>query len=329
MRERKIIFESRVGSHLYGTNRPDSDDDFQGVFVPSKEDLLGVQNAAAEWSLNDKKSITIQNQKGDTDRKFYSLKRFFRLAAEGQPGQLELFFVPKQSVISYDPVWSKILDNIGLFLCRKSVAPFIGFSISQAHKATIKGETLNLIQDIISYYPEPIKSSLTIKNVAPEVSIGAETWIQITPKHKLRKVTNLQGFSTVEIGGRNYDFNLKFKTFISNLKELEGRYGKRARAAAENTYDYKSLMHAYRLLGEAEELLRTGKITFPLPAKDVNFLKTVRDGTCGEMDHWALLNNRIDYLREEVEPDSFLPEEANHAAVNKLCIEILSDSLKE
>jgi hypothetical protein len=329
MDKRRIIFESRVGSHLYGTSRPDSDEDFQGVFIPSKEDLLGVQNCSAEWSLNTKLSDTIQNQKGDVDRKFYSLKRFFHLAAEGQPGQLELFFATPQSTVSYDPVWSKILDNVGLFLCRKSVVPFIGFALSQAHKATIKGETLNLIQDIISYYPEPIKSSLTIKNVAPEVSIGAETWIQITPKHKLRKITNLQGFGTVEIGGRNYDFNLKFKTFINNLKELEGRYGKRSRAAAENTYDYKSLMHAYRLLYEAEELLRTGKITFPLPAKDVEFLKRVRNGTCGEMNHWALLNNRINYLREEVESDSFLPEEANYAGVNKLCIEILSDSLKE
>lgn len=95
------------------------------------------------------------------------------------------------------------------------------------------------------------------------------------------------------------------------------------------TYDYKSLMHAYRLLGEAEELLRTGKITFPRPEKEVQFLKTVRNGTCGDLDHWGILSNKIDYLRDEVEPNSHLPEEANHAAINKLCIEILSNSLEE
>ena len=136
MENRKIIFETRVGSWLYGTNRPDSDEDFQGVFLPSKEDLLGIQNCSAEWKQNTKISNTVQNTKGDIDRKFYSLKRFFHLAAEGQPGQLELFFATPESTISYDPIWSEILDNIGLFLSKKSIVPFIGFALSQAHKAS-------------------------------------------------------------------------------------------------------------------------------------------------------------------------------------------------
>jgi uncharacterized protein len=333
MDKRQIILETRVGSHLYGTNRPDSDEDFQGIFIPSKEDLLGVQNCSTEWSLNEKKSDTIQNQKGDIDRKFYNLKRFFHLAAEGQPGQLELFFAPKGAVVSYAPVWSKILDNIGLFLCRKSIVPFIGFALSQAHKATIKGETLNLIQDLILYfeqaYPKGIPNALTIKGAAGTAfEKDGQTYVGLTHKSALKLVTNLQGFTMVEVGGRNYDFKLKLKTFVANLKELEARYGKRARAAAENTYDYKSLMHAYRLLYEADELLRTGKITFPLYPAKISFLKTVRDGTCGDLDHWALLNNEIDRLRQEVEPKSFLPEEADHSGINKLCIEILSESLE-
>lgn len=333
MDKRRIIIETRVGSFLYGTNRADSDEDFQGVFIPSKEDLLGVQNASAEWSLNTKLSETAQNHKGDVDRKFYSLKRFFHLAAEGQPGQLELFFATPQSTVSYEPVWSKILDNVGLFLSRKSIVPFIGFALSQAHKATIKGEMLNLIQDIIYHfdrtYPSGIPSAATIKSVSgTSFEKEGNTFVPLTHNSALKLVTNLQGFTTVEVGGRNYDFNLKLKTFVGNLKELEARYGKRSRAAAEHTYDYKSLMHAYRLLGEAEELLRTGKITFPLPAKDVDFLKTVRDGVCGDLDHWGILNNKIDYLRDEVEPDSFLPKEADHAGINKLCIEILTDSLE-
>jgi len=332
MKDRTIILETRIGSHLYGTNRPDSDEDYQGIFIPSREDLLGVQNCSAEWSMNEKKSDTIQNQKGDVDRKFYSLKRFMHLAAEGQPGQLELFFATPASVISYDPIWSKILDNIGLFLCRKSIVPFIGFAMSQAYKATMKGETLLLIQDIIAHfdstYPKGIPNALTIKAAIPRpFSSGEHLWVSVTSQSALKVITNLQGFTTVEIGGRNYDINLKLKTFVANLKELEARYGKRSRAAADNKYDYKSLMHAYRLLGEAEELLKTGKITFPLPPERVEFLKSVRAGTCGELDHWAILTNQIDHLRQEVEPKSFLPEEADHAGINKLCIEILSDSL--
>jgi predicted nucleotidyltransferase len=34
MTDRKKICKIRVGSHLYGTNRPESDQDFYGVFLP-------------------------------------------------------------------------------------------------------------------------------------------------------------------------------------------------------------------------------------------------------------------------------------------------------
>lgn len=330
MKDRRILIETRVGSHLYGTSRPESDDDFQGVFLPSREDLLGVQNCPTEWSLNTKVSEGIQNTKGDVDRKFYSIKRFFHLAAEGQPGQLELFFTTPEMTVSYEPVWSEILDNIGLFLSKKSIVPFIGFALSQAHKATMKGETLRLLQDIIRWYDSPertlvdkIKSTTIIKDFPTY-----EDYVMLGP-FSIKKTTNKEGFTTVEIGGRNYDIGLKLKTFVNNLKELESRYGSRSRAAADNKYDYKSLMHAYRLLGEGEELLKYGKITFPRPPAEVEFLKSVRLGTCGDLDHWAALTNKIDTLRQEVEPKSHLPKEANHAKINELCMDILSRELRK
>lgn len=41
-------------------------------------------------------------------------------------------------------------------------------------------------------------------------------------------------------------------------------------------YDTKFAMHAFRLLGQAKEILETGKLTFPRP--DAQFLKDVKDG---------------------------------------------------
>jgi len=336
MKDRRILIETRVGSYLYGTNRPESDDDFQGVFMPSREDLLGVQSCAKEWSLSTKISEGVSNVKGDVDRKFYSLKRFFHLAAEGQPGQLELFFTTPEMTVSYDPIWSEILDNIGLFLSKKSIVPFIGFALSQAHKATMKGETLNKLQRIIQWYDTELyapQQQGSILDVAKEMTIVDEKTKEGTFKlaHdiQLKYVVNKEGFVLAEVGGKTYDIKLKLKTFVNNLKELEARYGSRSRSAAEGKYDYKSLMHAYRLLGEGEELLKYGKITFPRPPADVEFLKSVRLGTCGDLDHWTELTNKIDRLRQEVEPKSHLPKEANHAKINELCIDILSRELRK
>lgn len=328
MKERKIILETYVGSHLYGTNRIDSDEDFQGVFLPSRHDLLSVHNCPTEWSLSTKISTTAQNTKGDVDRKFYGLKRFFHLAAEGQPGQIELFFAPADKVLSYDPIWSEILDNIGLFLSRKSIAPFIGFSLSQAYRSVMKGETLNLLQSLIKWYDSADRTSLVRQSstLLKDFMNNGELHLDV---HPMKLVTNAHKFIMVEIGGKTYDVGLKLKTFINNLKELESRYGSRTRSAANNTYDYKSLMHAYRLLGEGEELLKYGKITFPRPKEEVEFLKSVRLGTCGDIDHWTELTNKIDRLRQEIEPKSHLPKESDHARINELCIEILSRELRK
>lgn len=39
--ENKILL-IRCGSHLYGTNTPESDEDFVGVFIPDTPYLLGL-----------------------------------------------------------------------------------------------------------------------------------------------------------------------------------------------------------------------------------------------------------------------------------------------
>ena len=40
MYKQEIIVKTIFGSHLYGTSTPESDNDFKGVFLPSKEQIL-------------------------------------------------------------------------------------------------------------------------------------------------------------------------------------------------------------------------------------------------------------------------------------------------
>lgn len=341
--DRRIILECRIGSHLYGTNRPDSDEDFSGIFLPSTKDFLGMDNCPSEWSMGSKKSTGPRNEKGDVDRKFYSLRRFLHLAAEGQPGQLEFLFAPPEMIVSGSKEWHRIImPRRELFLSRKGVAPFVGFALSQAHKATMKGETLNLIREIIAWGSTLLDSQLgrpLIDNAARIEYHGEDQVVQFgtcgTPSTKntifdivsytipLRIVTNMQGFKTFEIGGRNYDVKLKTKVFLDNLKTLESRYGTRSKAAAESGLDHKSIAHAHRLMGEAEEFLSTGKITLPRPPDEVAFLKSILNKELpADYDHFARLTAKIDRLRQDVEPSSPLPEEPDHKAIGELCLEL-------
>ena len=147
----KIIVRVVTGSKLYGTDTPESDLDIIGVFLPERRDLLGLENCPATVTENIKVSTSRRNTKDDIDCKYYSLRTFFEKLATGEPGLLELLFAPKANVIYSTPEWDEIVRNRDIFLSRRAVAPFTGFCVGQARKATIKGENLRKIRQILAW----------------------------------------------------------------------------------------------------------------------------------------------------------------------------------
>ena len=128
---------------------------------------------------------------------------------------------------------------------------------------------------------------------------------------------NTQGFAQVEVAGRQFNPGILLRSFIEALRNLESRYGKRAQAAAAEGLDYKSLSHAVRLIGEAEEFLLHGRITLPRP--DAAFVLAVKQGQI-ERDWFAFLTGEIDRIERDVVPLSLLPEEPDHSAIASLCV---------
>lgn len=338
MQERKIICEITTGSHLYGTNRPESDMDKTGVFLPSRHDLLQIQNCPSEFTKNIKVTDTIRNGLGDVDAKYFSIKRFMQLATEGQPGQLELMFAPYHLWSVKSPEWLTILKNREIFLSQKGVAPFVGFATAQAHKATVKGDNLSLIRQVIAWGTEihgfrgkAAREKLSV--VAPVIwdNTTKQGWMHFGGGLCAKTFVNEQGYPIVEVAGRKYDINLMTKTFLGNMKELQGRYGNRSKEAAEKGYDTKSLMHAYRLLFEAEEFLKTGYITLPLSPEHRELLMMIRNDQLNyTMDeHHRNLTEHIAILKDKIAPRSVLPKEPDWGKVNKLCEQMLWDYLKK
>jgi hypothetical protein len=311
---RKIIFKARVGSHLHGTSTPTSDEDFLGVFMPSAEDLLGVQNRPSEWTMNEKKSDGPRNSAGDVDCKLLSIQRFFEEAAQGQSQALELLFIPKEHVLVSTPEWEEILANKDLFLSRKGIRPIIGFAVAQVHKATVKGENLTQIRELIAECERREGEGLGRTSIRDHVE-GGSIWNVPVQIH-----TNEHGFEMARIANRDYDLGTDVKRFRESLVFLEKKYGSRTREAAKNTFDFKSLSHAFRLIGEAEEFITTGSITFPRP--DAAFLLQVKQGVY-EGDFGEEIKRRLDHLDATLIPGSPLSAEPKYAEINDLCISML------
>lgn len=326
--ERRIIYETIVGSNLYGTNRPDSDEDYMGVFMPSTEEFLGLENPPSEWSADKKLSTGDRNTKGDVNRKYYSLRSFLNLLAEGQSLQLEMLFAPRKCwLFPTRPMkceWSTIIQNRELFVSKGAIMPFIGFAKAQAYRATVKGDNLNILRDMILFLSSHNKYD-TIGDALQDGAITALMYDNTRGSVPLKYVTSEGNVPSVVLAGRQYEFTQQIRYVLQKLKKIEKKYGSRSEAAAEVGYDFKSLSHAYRLLFEARMLLTEGELRFPLPKETTDFLKKIRAGEY-HADYFDEIENILTELRS-VKEKSALPYSVNRSKINALCEEMLYNHL--
>ena len=331
MTDRKIIFKSRVGSYLYGTNNSNSDEDFLGVFLPSLADMFGLDECEPEIEDGVKLSQGEKNAKGDIDSKCYSLKRFISLAMKGQPACLELLFAPAEAVIIQTPEWEQIKELRHLFLSKQGVIPFANFAQSQSFKSEIKGFNLNLIRSLLALKPSIGEKGLL--NMPLSYFLKNQKDDEIFFKHNqesiqlryLEKDHKGKLHPMIEVAGLDFDFGLRVKTFLVSLLRIESKYGSRSESAAKSIFDYKSLSHAYRLLSEGKEFLETGKITLPCPNAD--FLKRVKNQEY-QADFRKELTSLLDELYTVCLPKSPLPDAPERDRLNELCILIYQNHFK-
>ena len=65
------------GSKLYGTDNPNSDTDYKGIFVPNEKDIL-LKRDIEHYNFNSNDEKT-RNSKNDIDLQLFSIYKFFSL----------------------------------------------------------------------------------------------------------------------------------------------------------------------------------------------------------------------------------------------------------
>ncbi len=112
-----------AGSRLYGTNTPESDNDFRGFITPPFEYLAGLSN--------------FQHQViREPDTIIYSIKRFFQLLMTGDPTAYEILFAPESSIMECSDIGEVILHNRSLFACKRFARRIGGYAQSEWRKVT-------------------------------------------------------------------------------------------------------------------------------------------------------------------------------------------------
>lgn len=342
--DEKIVFSTYYGSRLYGTAGPNSDTDIKGVFLPSKRDLL-LAKAPKHYILNTNKSGS--NTKDDIDESYLSLQYFLELLTQGETNALDMFFsyTNKEQNIVFTDLYQKLIDNADK-LITKNVSKYLGYVKSQAVKYSLKGDKLLNFQAFRDFLEEHYNGSALLKDVLIEEKIITEEDLEVNENStEYLKGTKLIGkrnkINNTPFGEHVYVLitenkelyfmisDIKFQ-LIGNLNTNKGSvykvlksYGKRSENAANDRgADYKALSHAVRVLFQAEELLTTGKITFPLKGDKLQLVKEIKFKTT-KMTYEEIIKfieEKLKYIEETLLPNTKLRSKPDQKFIEELIL---------
>jgi predicted nucleotidyltransferase len=138
--EREIALDNEilrgvVGSTTHGTAIEGQDDrDEMGVFVEPPEYVCGLE--PCDHYIYRDQPEGVRSQPGDLDLTMYSLRKFCRLAAQGNPSVIMLLWLPVY--ISRTPVGAELIGMREAFVSKESGRRYLGYLAAQ--KAKLKGE---------------------------------------------------------------------------------------------------------------------------------------------------------------------------------------------
>lgn len=316
----RVLFESQFGSHIYGTNLPTSDQDFKGIFVPSARDILLQKAGITSLADSTKEDSHAKNTTDDVDTELYTLQGFIRLCAEGQTAAVDMLFTPKSFWKSTSREWQFIQENRNM-LVHSGVSAFVGYCQTQAAKYGIKGSRVAAVKAVIDFLSPYPNYDVKLFEIWPEVlafveAHQADKFSGLTKeglREKFIKITMCQGPNSklgdvphLDVCNRKIPIHVTIKYALQTLQKIWDNYGHRAKQAESNEgIDWKALMHAVRVCGEAKELLLTGSVTFPRP--EAPTLLKIRQGLLPYAEVAEMIEAGVQDV-SELQPKSLLPK---------------------
>jgi uncharacterized protein len=140
---RNEILRVVVGSTVHGTAIEGvSDRDLMGICVPPREYLFGL-DSFEQW-VSHGAGDGVRNTADDVDVTVYSLLKFLRLAAAGNPSILVAFWVPDEFTVLETEVGKHLREHASLFVSRQAGRKFLGYLKAQREKMLgVRGNRTN------------------------------------------------------------------------------------------------------------------------------------------------------------------------------------------
>jgi predicted nucleotidyltransferase len=287
--ERKIIYKTDSGSYLYGTNTENSDKDYTSVFLPTSYDLLSLQKCDFIDNSTKKSSENRRNTEDDIDDKIYSLNRYLSLVLSGNPNLLEILFAADPIIC--EPVFNIFKDNYDKILSQRVHHTFCGFAFGQIKKLEYKSKRYNQLAKALAYF-ETNYDPTELDSDDLKMSADVASYLNST----------VDTYKTTKHNAESFHEGLPVKRVYERIIEEYNHYGWRTKTQtfASLGYDVKFASHAIRLYHEGAELLKTGKLEFPLSGKALDDIMRIKTGKVSLEEFYDLsdkynLKSRIFY----------------------------------
>ena len=304
----KLLYATKFGSHLYGTDTPTSDTDIVGIYKPRIQDLvLGTDQRTVVYKSNTSNS---KNSADDVDVTLYSLQYFCELLRSGEVGSIDLLFsmFRKDTQLFTDSSFINQFISVSNRLVSKQSKAFVGYAFNQAAKYGIKGSRycdLLEFDQFLSTLPDTLVISDFISLIPPLKYIHAQEVCNIT---------------YLSVQGKLHTLNLSIIELRKRVSDAISRTGNRTKlAATANGVDWKALSHAYRAITQFEELCVTDHLVFPL--RNAATIKAIKlnDDPSKLDEYLTLIHNSLTSVQQLLD-ESTLPDKVSKSLLDNIIL---------
>lgn len=148
----RLLYEYVRGSQLYNLNTPESDVDTSGVYICTKDELLGSLPGTDTARFGNSYKAQVSDSRHDNT--WFEIGELLRLLLKSNPTVLESLFVPKNKIIGdVHPLMQLVIDNREQFISKQCFNPFFGYAKSQIEKARgLKKKIVNPVLERLTPY---------------------------------------------------------------------------------------------------------------------------------------------------------------------------------
>jgi predicted nucleotidyltransferase len=306
-------FKLRVGSQMYGTSTPESDEDFTGMFIAPIDYYYGLNRVEQVECGKVDKNKSGKNTKDAIDYTIYEFYKFCKLCKDNNPNMLEVLFVNKENIIECSPIGQKILDNRHIFLHKGVYQKLSGFAFSQKKKMLIKRDNYVDLTDGLEFFKE---------NLSHNPNYGKRLVDSLKDESLLPDCIKLKN-DHVSIGDLNFQYTKQVEKVMSSVEARIKKAGHRKESFLKHGFDPKFGSHFIRLLMQGVEIFKTGNLVFPL-----QYANTIRDIKSGKwikediIKYGEELEKELESLYES---STKLPYTYNIDELNNFMIDILKE----